>query len=46
MDNPFRIFDELREAYLRYLDSPFRLRYQALLGERRDLLDADRQLYR
>ncbi len=46
MDNPFRIFDELREAYLRYLDSPFRLRYQRLLDERRDLLDADRQLYR
>jgi Lhr-like helicase len=46
MDNPFKIFDELREAYLRYLDSPFRLRYQALLEERRRLLDVDRQLYR
>jgi DEAD/DEAH box helicase domain-containing protein len=46
MDNPFRIFDEIRQAYLRYLDSPFRLRYEALLSERRDLLDQDRQLYR
>jgi DEAD/DEAH box helicase domain-containing protein len=46
MDNPFKIFDELRNAYLRYLDSPFRLRYQALLEERRRLLGADRQLYR
>ena len=46
MDNPFRIFDEIRSAYLRYLDSPFRLRYDALLTERRSLLDRDRQLYR
>ncbi len=46
MDNPFRIFDEIRQAYLRYLDSPFRLRYDALLAERRELLDRDRQLYR
>jgi ATP-dependent helicase YprA (DUF1998 family) len=46
MENPFQIFDSIREAYLRYLDSPFRLRYQALLAERRALLDRDRQLYR
>jgi DEAD/DEAH box helicase domain-containing protein len=46
MDDPFRVFQEIRSAYLRYLDSPFRLRYQALLDERRDLLDQDRQLYR
>src|SRR5947208_9401482 len=46
MDNPFRIFDDIRQAYLRYLDSPFRLRYDALLSERRALLDQDRQLYR
>jgi Lhr-like helicase len=46
MDNPFRIFDEIREAYLRYLRSPFRLRYDALLSERDELLDRDRQIYR
>lgn len=46
MNDPFRMFDELREAYLRYLDSPFRLRYPALMEERRNLLDQDRQLYR
>ena len=46
MDDPFRTFDELRNAYLRYLDSPFRLRYGALMDERRKLLDQDRQLYR
>src|SRR5437867_7196736 len=46
MNDPFHVFDEIRDAYLRYLDSPFRLRYQALLDERRDLLNQDRQLYR
>ena len=46
MNDPFQIFDELREAYLRYLDSPFWLRYPALVEERRELLDQDRQLYR
>jgi len=46
VDNPFSVFNEVRRAYLRYLDSPFRLRYDALLDERRRLLDSDRQLYR
>jgi Lhr-like helicase len=46
MNDPFRIFDAIRQAYLRYLDSPFRLRYQALLDERRDLLNRDGQLFR
>ena len=32
MDNPFGIFEAIKRSYLRYLDSPFRLRYQALLG--------------
>lgn len=46
MDDPFHVFEEIRSAYLRYLDSPFRLRYDTLLDERRELLDRDRQLYR
>ena len=46
MDDPFKVFEEIRRAYLRYLDSPFRLRYDALLDERRHLLNRDRQLYR
>lgn len=46
MNDPFRIFDQLRRAYLRYLDSPFRLRYPALLEERRDLLNQDGRLFR
>jgi DEAD/DEAH box helicase domain-containing protein len=46
VNDPFRTFDELRQTYLRYLDSPFWLRYPALVEERRQLLDQDRQLYR
>ena len=46
MDNPFRVFDQIRQTFLRYLDSPFRLRYEALLEERRSLLNRDRQLFR
>lgn len=46
MLDPFGTFNDVRLAFLRYLDSPFRLRYPALLEERRHLLDADRQLYR
>lgn len=46
MNNPFAVFDALREAYLRYLDSPMWLRYPALREERRALLDQDRYLYR
>ncbi len=46
MDNPFKVFDNIKSAYLRYLDSPFRLRYDVLMTERRMLLDQDRQLYR
>jgi Lhr-like helicase len=46
MNDPFLTFDEMRNAYLRYLDSPFWLRYPALIEGRRKLLDQDRQLYR
>ena len=41
MSNPIAIFDELRDTYLRYLDSPFDLRYPDLIAERRQLLDKD-----
>ena len=46
MNDPFKVFEEIRLAYQRYLDSPFRLRYDALREERRDLLFADGQLFR
>jgi ATP-dependent helicase YprA (DUF1998 family) len=46
MSNPLSIFDDLREMYLRYLDSPFDLRYSDLVTERRDLLNQDGRIYR
>ena len=46
MTNPIELFRELRETYLRYLDSPFDIRYQALVDERRAMLDRDGRLYR
>jgi DEAD/DEAH box helicase domain-containing protein len=46
MTNPFELFEEIKKSYLRYLDSPFRLRYDDLMNERRVLLDRDGQLYR
>ena len=44
--NPIRLFENLRDMYLRYLDSPFDLRYEDLTGERRNLLDQDGRIYR
>jgi len=46
MNDPLRPFEAARLAYLRYLDSPFRLRYDTLMAERRELLDTDGELYR
>lgn len=46
MEDPFSTFETIRRSYLRYLDSPFRLRYDALMDERRLLVDRDRELYR
>lgn len=46
MNNPFTLFENMRDMYLRYLDSPFALRYQELQRERRALLDNDRRIYR
>src|SRR6266702_2011334 len=46
MSNPIAIFEDLREMYLRYLDSPFDLRYPDLIAERRALLNVDGRLFR
>ena len=46
MTNPISLFGRLRETYLRYLDSPFDLRYEPLVSERRAMLDRDGRLYR
>jgi DEAD/DEAH box helicase domain-containing protein len=46
MNDPFLSFDKIKDAYLRYLDSPFRIRYDVLMQERRDLLNRDGELFR
>lgn len=46
MSNPLELFDDLREMYLRYLDSPFDLRYPDLVAERRALLSVDGRIFR
>ena len=44
--NPISLFENLRNMYLRYLESPFDLRYEDLIAERRSLLDQDGRIYR
>lgn len=46
MNSPTEIFNSCRDIYLKYLDSPFELRYPELADERRALLDADGKLFR
>ncbi len=46
MSNPIRFFENLRDMYLRYLESPFDLRYPDLTAERKQLLDQDGRIYR
>ena len=46
MTNPIETFQSLKSAYLRYLDSPFDLRFEEVVQERRQLLDRDGVLYR
>src|SRR5690348_15708487 len=46
MTDPIQTFDALRNAYLRYFDSPFDLRFEELVQARRALLDRDGVLFR
>src|SRR5450759_1873116 len=46
MSNPLAVFEDLRNIYVRYLNSPFDLRYRDLVAERTALLDVDGRLYR
>ena len=39
-------FQSLKDAYLRYFDSPFDLRFDEVVKARRELLDRDGVLYR
>ncbi len=46
MTDPIQTFDSLKNAYLRYFDSPFDLRFEEVVRARRNLLDRDGVLYR
>ena len=46
MNDPVAVFNNLRDLYLRYLDSPLDIRSADLKRERRDLLNKDRRLWR
>ena len=46
MRNPIAVFNYLKEMYIRYLDSPFDLRYPDLVQERQKLIDQDGRIYR
>lgn len=46
MTNPVQVFESLKNAYLRYFDSPYDLRFQELVDARRRQLDRDGVLYR
>jgi DEAD/DEAH box helicase domain-containing protein len=46
MTRPLQTFSSLRNAYLRYFDSPFDLRFDELVQERRQILNRDSVLFR
>ena len=46
MSRPIHAFESLKDAYLRYFDSAFDLRFEEVVQERRRLLDRDGVLYR
>ncbi|KAA3655113.1 MAG: hypothetical protein DWQ04_33640, partial [Chloroflexi bacterium] len=46
MNDPYRVFETLRDHYLMYIESRFALRHEKLRQERHDLLNQDTHLYR
>lgn len=46
MNNPLALFQNLRQMYLRYINSPFALRYDELSREREQMLDRDGFIWR
>jgi ATP-dependent helicase YprA (DUF1998 family) len=46
MNNPIALFENLKQMYLRYIKSPFAIRYEDLSRERQEMLDRDGFLWR
>src|SRR5258708_26339656 len=46
MNSPLTLFQSLRDMYVRYLDSPFDLRYSDLVKERHQMVATDGKIYR
>lgn len=43
--NPQQVYDDLKNAYLRYIDTAFWLRFEELMAERRSLLECNGLLF-
>lgn len=46
MNNPIALFENLKQMYLRYIKSPFAIRYEDLSRERQEMLDRDGFIWR
>ena len=46
MNDPFEVFERLRDFFIMYYESPFALRHDVLAAERRQLLEAEGRIYR
>ncbi len=46
MNNPIALFKNLKQMYLRYIKSPFAIRYEDLSRERQEMLDRDGFIWR
>lgn len=46
MNDPYGVFESLRQHYMMYIESRFHLRHPSLRRERQALLNRDRRLYR
>ena len=46
MNDPYGVFETLKEHYLMYIESRFALRHEKLRQERQALLNQDTRLYR
>ena len=46
MNDAYGVFEQLRDFFIKYYESPFALRHEALAAERRRLLESEGRIYR